>query len=242
MTAIRPSVFPPEITAAFSTRNGGVSPPPLGLNLSFKVGDDPSNVRKNREIFFGALGISIVRLAIPGQVHGTAVRRVDVPGEYTETDALITSQSGVFLCVSVADCVPVLLFDPSRGAIGAVHAGWRGTASGITIAAVRAMQSEFGSQPSGLLASIGPSASDCCYRVGEDVASRFSPSFVRREKGESFVDLKRANRSQLLEAGLRQENVELSPHCTISDASLFHSFRRDGARSGRMMAVIGRMA
>jgi len=242
MTAIRPSVFPPVITAAFSTRNGGVSPHPLGLNLSFKVGDDPANVQKNREIFFGALGISLAHLAIPGQVHGTTVRRVEGPGEYAETDALITSHAGVFLCVSVADCVPVLLVDPSRGTIGAVHAGWRGTASGITSAAVRAMQTEFGSGPAALLASIGPSASSCCYRVGEDVASRFSPSFVRREEGECFVDLKGANRSQLLEAGLRPENVELSPHCTISDALLFHSFRRDGAQSGRMMAVIGRMA
>jgi polyphenol oxidase len=242
MTLIRASVFPPGIRAGFSTRNGGVSPPPLGMNLSFMVGDNPVNVRKNREIFFGALGISPAQVAIPGQVHGTTVRRAIGPGDYPETDALISSEVGLFLCVSVADCVPILLFDPLHNALGAVHAGWRGTASSIVVAAVKAMQVEFGTLPEGLIASIGPSASGCCYKVGAEVASRFSLSFVREEGGESFVDLKGANRNQLLNAGVRPGNVELSPYCTISDSSLFHSYRRDGAKSGRMMGVIGRMA
>ncbi|HEX7572740.1 MAG TPA: peptidoglycan editing factor PgeF [Bacteroidota bacterium] len=242
MKLIRPSVFPPGIAAAFSTRNGGVSPPPLGMNLSFMVGDDPVNVRKNREIFFGALGIPPGQVAIPGQVHGTTVRRVGEPGDYPETDALITSERGLFLCISVADCVPILLFDPLHNAVGAVHAGWRGTASAIVVAAVEAMHAEFGTLPTGLIASIGPSASACCYKVGADVASRFPSSFVREERGESFVDLKGVNRGQLLDGGLQPGNVELSPYCTISDSSLFHSYRRDGAKSGRMMGVIGRMA
>ena len=242
MTAIIPSAFPPGIIAAFSTRNGGVSPPPLGMNLSFRVGDDPANVRRNRDVFFGALGIRQDRLAIPGQVHGSTVRRVDAPGEYPETDALISSEAGIFLCISVADCVPILLFDLRSKAIGAVHAGWRGSAAGIAEAAVKSMQAEFGTLPGDLVASIGPSASDCCYNVGEDVASRFPPSFRRTGKGGVFVDLKGVNRSQLLGSGLRTENIELSPYCTISDHAHFHSFRRDGEKSGRMMGVIGRIA
>jgi hypothetical protein len=212
------------------------------MNLSFRVGDDPVNVLKNREIFFGALGIPPGRLAIPGQVHGATVRRVDVPGEFPETDALISTERGLFLCITVADCVPVLLFDPVHNAVGAVHAGWRGTASAIAVAAVKAMNAEFGTDPAGLIASIGPSASDCCYRVGAEVASRFPSSFIRRERGESYVDLKGVNRSQLLDAGIQPGNVELSPYCTISGSSLFHSYRRDGVKSGRMMGVIGRMA
>jgi YfiH family protein len=167
---------------------------------------------------------------------------VTAPGEYPESDALISSERGLFLCISVADCVPILLFDPLHNAIGAVHAGWRGTASGIVMAAVEAMHAEFGTLPAGLIASIGPSASLCCYKVGADVALRIPSSFVREEHGESFVDLKGANRGQLLNAGLRPGNVELSPYCTISDSTLFHSYRRDGAKSGRMMGVIGRMA
>jgi len=242
MTSIRPLVFPPGIVAAFSTRNGGVSPPPLGMNLSFRVGDDPSNVRKNRELFFGALGIPPDLIAAPGQVHGTTVRRVDEPGEYPETDALVSSATGLFLCVSVADCVPVLLFDTQGGAVGAVHAGWRGTASAIVAEAVRAMRAEFGTPPSRIVASIGPCASACCYTVGADVASRFPQECVRNDGGGLFVDLKSANRTQLIEAGVPPGSIELSPYCTISDSSIFHSYRRDGTKSGRMMGVIGRMA
>jgi hypothetical protein len=104
------------------------------------------------------------------------------------------------------------------------------------------MHAEFGTLPAGLIASIGPSASGCCYKVGADVSSQFPGVFVRKEQGESFVDLKGVNRGQLLNAGLRPGNVELSPYCTISDSSLFHSYRRDGAKSGRMMGVIGRIA
>ena len=242
MTLIRPQVFPPGIIAGFSTRNGGVSPPPLGMNLSFRVGDDPSNVRKNREIFFGALEIPPDWIAVPGQVHGTTVRRVEEPGEYPETDALISSAKGLFLCVSVADCVPILLHDTQGGAVGAVHAGWRGTASAIVATAVGAMHAEFGTLPSRVVASIGPCASACCYAVGADVASRFQQACVRNDRGVLFVDLKSANRTQLIDAGVPPESIELSPYCTISDPSLFHSHRRDGVKSGRMMGVIGRMA
>ncbi|HTY58839.1 MAG TPA: peptidoglycan editing factor PgeF [Bacteroidota bacterium] len=242
MTVIRPAVFPEGVIAGFSTRNGGVSPAPLGMNLSFRVGDDPGNVRRNREIFFGALGISTGSLAIPGQVHGTAVLNVDRPGEYPGTDALITGTPGLFLCVSVADCVPILLFDPLRNAVAAVHAGWRGSAAGIVTAAVQAMETEFGTIPASIIASIGPSASQCCYKVGEEVASQFPPACVRMVEGVPYVDLKGANRGQLLAAGLRAENIELSPYCTISEPALLHSFRRDGQKSGRMMGVIGRMA
>lgn len=242
MTAIRSSIFPPGVVAAFSTRVGGVSPAPLGMNLSFRVGDDPASVRKNREIFFGSLGIPEENLAIPGQIHGTTVRRVDAPGDYPGTDALVSGTPGLFLCVTVADCVPLLLFDPSHIAFAAIHAGWRGTSSGIAGLAVERMHAEFGSVPGRILAAIGPSASVCCYKVGEDVASQFPPANVRRESGESFVDLKGANRGQLLTAGLKPGNIEQSPHCTISDSALFHSHRRDGTRSGRMMGVIGLMA
>jgi copper oxidase (laccase) domain-containing protein len=150
MTTIRPAIFPPDLVAAYSTREGGVSPAPLGMNLSFKVGDDPVNVIRNREIFFGGLGIPLECLAIPGQIHGASVRRADRPGDYPDTDALITSATGVFLCVSVADCVPVLLYDPRKKTAAAVHAGWRGSASAVVLAAVDAMRSAYGTTPGDL--------------------------------------------------------------------------------------------
>ena len=239
MRVIKPSIFPAGVCAAFSTRIGGVSPPPLGMNLSDRVGDDPERVKKNREIFFGGLGISVDRLAIPGQVHGMTIAKATLPGHYPKTDALITDRRDVYLCVSAADCVPILMYDPIRRVAASVHAGWRGTAAGIASAAIGALTTEFGSDPSDIYAYIGPSASECCYVVGQEVAERFPTDFIRRREDTLFVDLKGANCRLLIDAGLGARRIEISPFCTISDAHLFHSHRRDGNRAGRMMGVIG---
>jgi YfiH family protein len=229
----------PGIKTGMSTREGGVSPAPLGMNLSFNVGDDPENVRRNREIFFREIGIDENRLAAPRQVHGTAVRRVDAPGVYPDTDALITNERGVYLSVSVADCAPVLVVDAKKMAIAAVHSGWRGTRGRITSIAIRKMIEEFSCSLKDMIAYVGPCASVCCYSVGDDVASTFDDQFVFQRGNDRFVDLKMANEYQLLEAGISPRNIEVSPYCTISDAPLFHSHRRDKEKSGRMMAVIG---
>ena len=242
MNVLRPSVFPPGVVAASSTRRGGVSPLPLGMNLSFKVGDAQENVTRNRLMFFGGLGIPPDRLAIPGQVHGTSVRVVKNPGEYPETDGLLTAEPGLFLCVSTADCVPILLFDPVRRAVGAVHAGWRGTAAGIAAGGIRMMEKEFGTSAGDVLAYIGPAAGACCYNVGEELEPQFPAGCVAHRDGRTYVDLKETNRRMLLEEGVIAGRVETSPFCTISDSTLFHSHRRDGSRSGRMMAVIGLIA
>ena len=239
MRVIKPSIFPAGVCAAFSTRIGGVSPPPLGMNLSDRVGDDPERVKKNRALFFGGLGISLDRLAIPGQVHGMTVAKATLPGHYPKTDGLVTEERDVFLCVSAADCVPILLYDPVRQVVASVHAGWRGTATGIASAAIGVLTSEFGSRPSDIFVYIGPSASECCYVVGQEVAERFPSQFIRRKEDAFLVDLKGANRLLLLDAGVDTQKIEISPFCTISDAHLFHSHRRDGNRAGRMMGVIG---
>lgn len=238
---LRPAIFGEDglIVAAVSTRQGGVSPEPLGMNLSFRVGDAEENVRRNREIFFGSLGILPSELALPGQVHGAIVHRIDSPGNFLDCDALLTNAPRVFLCITVADCVPILLYDPTSKAIAAVHAGWRGTASGILARALERMSVEFSASPSRILAYLGPAASACCYVVGDEVASRFDPRFVSRTDAGPLVDLKGTNLQELLDAGVPQRQIEISPSCTISESALFHSFRRDGDRSGRMMAVIG---
>jgi YfiH family protein len=209
------------------------------MNLSFRVGDAEENVRQNREIFFGSLGILPTELALPGQVHGAIVHRIDSPGNFPDCDALLTNVPRVFLCITVADCVPILLFDPTAKAVGAVHAGWRGTASGILTKALERMSVELSVLPRRLRAYLGPAASTCCYVVGDDVASRFEPRFVSRTDAGLVVDLKGANVRELLDAGVPSDQIEISPSCTISESALFHSFRRDRDRSGRMMAVIG---
>jgi polyphenol oxidase len=238
---LRPAIFRDiaGITTAMSTRQGGVPGSRFGMNLSFRVGDDPGNVRQNRLAFFTSLGISLDRIAVPSQVHGATIREADRPGEYAECDALLTGATEVYLCITVADCVPILLYSPARGVIGAVHAGWRGTSAGILARAVERMRQAFAVDPSDLIAWLGPSAGTCCYSVGEDVASQIDPRFVSRDGRGRFVDLKSANRQLLLTSGVKPERIEVSPACTISDKAIFHSFRRDREVSGRMMAVIG---
>lgn len=229
----------PGFLFAMSIRNGGVSPPPLGMNLSFGVGDEEGNVRANRGLFFGRLGIRENDLAIPGQVHGTTVRVVDSPGRVESCDGLTTGRKGVFLCVTVADCMPVVLVDRRAHAFAVVHAGWRGTAGGIAGLAVKAMVREFQTDPSDVVAYLGPAAGSCCYEVGDDVAGHFPSEAVARRDGKLFVDLQHANLLQIRHAGVDQSRVEASNLCTICNSDRFHSFRRDGSRSGRMMAVAG---
>ena len=229
----------PFLVCALSTRLGGVSSGSFGMNLSYAVGDDPEAVTLNRKRFFGSLGIGIEDLVLQHQVHGDNVRPVIAPGAWPETDGLCTASPGLFLCVTVADCVPVFLVDPAIRAIGVVHAGWRGSAARIAAKGVRVMTEDLGANPSDMIAYIGPSAAVCCYSVGGDVASRFPASCVVREGDSYRVDLKQANREQLMEAGLGPETIEVDNSCTICNAGLYHSHRREGVLSGRMMGVIG---
>lgn len=229
-----------EINFGFSTRKGGISPEPLGMNLSFNVGDERLNVLENRERFFGMLKIGLDELAIPRQVQGGLVRRVDVQGGYDACDGLITNSYRVFLTVSTADCITVYFYDPVMKAIGGVHAGWRGSSMNIVSRAVKLMREEFGTVASDLIVFIAPAAGVCCYEVGEDVTKNFKDEFiVRSEKRNLYLDLKMHNRGELLDCGVLEPNIEISNYCTICTPELFHSYRRDGQKSGRMMGVIG---
>ncbi|MDE3057645.1 MAG: peptidoglycan editing factor PgeF [Bacteroidota bacterium] len=223
-----------------STRQGGVSPGKLGLNLSFNVGDERANVEENRNRFFHALQISESSIAFPAQCHSDKIQTVTNAGRFESCDGLMAQKENVFLAVSVADCVPVFLFDRNTKTVAAVHAGWRGTRSRILERAVQNMIEEFSVNPRDLVAFIGPSAGSCCYEVGEEVALEFTPEFITESENRKFkLDLKSANRSQLLKAGVFIENIEVHPSCTICHPERFHSYRRDGKASGRMLGVIG---
>lgn len=221
-----------------STRHGGVSGEHLGLNLSLHVGDAPENVDENRRRLFKAAGVDPGRIVTAGQCHSTRVTVVDAPAHVEAVDGLITDRGGLWLAVSVADCVPVFLVDPVKRVVAAVHAGWRGSAGAIVRTAVSVMTTTFGSVPKDLFAYIGPSASVCCYEVGREVAEQFSPEVVRLEGPRFYLDLKRENRRQLVSAGLDADKIETSPDCTIF-GGLYHSHRRDGKQSGRMWGMIG---
>ncbi|HYM20229.1 MAG TPA: peptidoglycan editing factor PgeF [Candidatus Kapabacteria bacterium] len=243
MMHIVPEIFRcfPEIIAAQSTREGGVSPMPLGLNLSNHVGDDPANVAENRKRFYAEIGVPAdAQFVYQNQIHSGNVNVVQGgEGVVPNSDALVTSEQNTFLVVSIADCTPILLYDPVAKIVAAVHAGWRGTEQLVTVNAVRAMAA-LGARPERIYAFIGASASGEHYEVGAEVATLFEKNhYTELPNGKCLLDIKKANRDQLLIAGLPLGQIEINPRCTITDDAL-HSYRRDGKRSGRMFAVIGK--
>ncbi|MGO9481952.1 MAG: peptidoglycan editing factor PgeF [Candidatus Kryptoniota bacterium] len=195
---------------------------------------------ENRKDFFGLLGFDEMSVARGEQVHGDNIRLVEAPGIYPETDALVTSSEKLMLAVSVADCVPILIVDKKSRTIAAVHAGWRGTVKKITSKTIEFMYSELKCAEENIFAFIGPSAGACCYEVDREVADQFTNYGVgKSSKREKFmIDLKAVNFSQLIDNDVPKANIEVSNYCTICDTN-FHSYRRDGDSSGRMLAAIG---
>ncbi len=189
-----------------------------------------------------------VRVVTVRQVHGTDVLAIDrrttaVSGGY---DAIVTNQPGVLVAVETADCVPILLLDASRGVYAAVHAGWRGTVGGIVTKTVKVMQDRFGCHLRSIRAAIGPSIGVCCYEVNGTVLAPLKRGFsywadvVENVKGtKAHLDLRGFNRRQLEEAGIGSDRIETVNLCTACQPDLFYSYRRDGAKTGRMMSGIG---
>jgi polyphenol oxidase len=241
---LRPTIFNhwPGVSAAHSTRHGGVSLPPYqALNLGKKTDDDPAHIVQNRQIFCAALGFTADQMAWSHQVHGTEIYHAATPGGTSGYDALMTNVPGILLCVSVADCTPILVYDTRQQAIAAIHAGWRGTVGGIITRTLEAMQTAFGTAGTDCIASIGPCISAEYFEVGPEVAEQFDTVFVHPGQwpGKYLVDLKAANAAQLRKAGLPEHHIEISPQCTIRDAADFFSHRREQGVTGRMNGAIG---
>jgi YfiH family protein len=224
----------------FTTRRGGGSAPPFdALNLGGAVGDDPERVAANWRLLERETGLRFARVR---QVHGARAVRLDSASPpAAEADAVVTRTAGVAACVSVADCVPVLLADPASGAVAAVHAGWRGTIARVAAEAVRALAAEAGAAPGRLLAAVGPAIGPCCYEVSPDLAARFAaeigPDVVRRGAAPS-LDLWASNVAVLRAAGVPAERIETLRRCTSCERDLFFSHRRDAGRTGRQVAFI----
>ncbi|WP_031526049.1 peptidoglycan editing factor PgeF [Dyadobacter crusticola] len=230
-----------NVVAAESTRHGGISPAPFqSLNLG-GTQDTYENVLENNRLFFGALHVPFATVAKSHQVHGTEILNVTEPGRFEGYDALITNQKGIQLAVTVADCTPILILDPEANAAAAIHAGWRGTAGRIVAKTVLKMQELFGTKPENCLAYIGTCVDECSFEVGEDVAQHFGDTCKRwdEEKGKFFVDLKKTNQEQLVEAGLTAEKIEISPYSTVLHNEDYFSYRSENGVTGRMLATIG---
>lgn len=245
----------PGLAHGFSTRAGGVSEGIFAsMNLGLNRGDDPACVRENYRRFQAAIGGSGGRYAMCDQVHGSAVRVIttaDVKADLYdrakyEADGLMTDVPGVTLVVFSADCIPVLLCDPERRVIAAVHAGWRGTASGIVEAAVSRMETAFGCRREDIRAAVGPGIGPCCFETHEDVpnammAAVSSPAlpYIRiKENGKFSVDLKGINAKRLERAGLNPANIAVSADCTACMPERYWSHRMLGGDRGSMAAMI----
>lgn len=227
-----PGGVPPGVTVAFSGR--GHAPEGEFIPTAFLA-------RRLAK----AVGLAETSIHWAKQVHGNAATTVREPGRAAESvqvgecDVLATDRPGVALVVQTADCVPILL--SANGAVGAAHAGWRGSARNVAGASVAALR-ELGIDPTMLSAWLGPSIGACCYEVGGDVAAQFAGDFVRTGCGSGFrLDLRAVNVAQLAEAGIPRQAIAVHPVCTKCGGDQFASWRRDGANAGRMIALIARI-
>ena len=236
---------------AFTTRLGGVSPAPFdSLNLGLHRGDDPENVAENYRILAAGLGFDLNKLVMSHQIHSDIVRVVthtDAKGidhrAYPECDALITATPGVALWIFTADCTPILLHDPVTGAVGAVHAGWRGTAAAIAAKSVEKMVECFGCDPKNIRAAIGPNIGVCCFETDADVPEAMLNAFgkaaeacIHRKNNKYYVNLKELNALALRNAGV--ENITLATECTACQCHRFWSHRVTKGIRGSQGAVI----
>ena len=244
----------------FSTRLGGVSEMPAdALSLAGFNDDAAGNILENRRRFL-KLFPGDWALAGCWQVHGADIRVVHTAAEAKPAenergdtifcDVIVSDAKGVLAGVKTADCVPILLGDPTTGAFAAVHAGWRGTLAMAVIAAVERLAKEYDVRAENLRVAIGASAGPCCYEVGSDVIDAFTSKFSNGEKlftqtrpGHATVDLLQANREQLISTGVNPERIHTAPICTMCRTDLFFSYRKEKSlhgKVGRLMAVVGR--
>lgn len=239
----------------FATRIGGVSAEAhtASLNLAFGRGDSEETVLENLSRFCGAVGINERAVISRHQIHSTAVVYADgnmcgegyfVPTE-KECDGYVTDKTGIALGVKTADCVPILFCDPDARVIGAVHAGWRGTAAGIAAECVKRM-TELGADAKKIRAAVGAAIHFCCYEVGDDfyasVASlageNIALEFVRPVNSKLHADIVGMNRRFLLESGLAADNIDICEFCTCCNHDLFFSHRYTKGVRGTMLSVI----
>ena len=245
-------VFTGDVVHCFTTRRGGVSTGYLeSLNLGVHRGDDWNNVYENYRRLGAAVGFTPEQTVFTHQTHTDIVARVGAADRgwglfrevEPERDGIYTNEPGVALVCFSADCTPILLHDPVRHAVAAVHAGWRGTAKGIAARCVEAMIREFGTDPSDLEAAIGPCIGPCCFETGPEVPEAMlsalgveAAQFMRPAGEKFFPDLKRLNALWLRRCGVH--HIDLSCDCTRCRPDRFWSHRLTGQARGSLAAVI----
>lgn len=243
-----------NITAIFTTRNGGVSQFPYNtLNFSFQRADRRENVMENFRRLSVAMNIPMEHMVLSRQVHGSNVtivgkehRGMGLTREstYGDTDALVTAEGGVALVTFYADCTPVYLYDPVKGVIGLIHSGWRSTLQNISAKTIRLMKKEFGCHSEDIRAAIGPHIGPCCFEVGDDVYRQFAVLFpnsqdkMKREHNKGKIDLSGIIQETLILEGLAKEHIHDTGRCTVCERKLFFSHRGGEGNSGTGAAVL----
>lgn len=244
------------INHAFSTRLGGVSDGEFSsMNMAFNRGDNPKNVTENYRRICSSAGFEFESLVASAQDHHTFVRAVTSkdrgigiykPRDIESVDALITNERGVTLVTYYADCTPLFFVDTNKKAIGLAHAGWRGTVGKIGKKIVEKMTKLYKTNPSDIVAAIGPAISVCCYEVDKPCADNFlnlegldTEKFVfPKENGKYLIDLLETNRQILVSSGVKPENITVSDLCTNCNSELLWSHRATKGRRGTMSAFM----
>jgi len=235
----------------FSTRKGGISSGTFeSLNFGTHHGEAEKMIQ-NLALLKHSLYLSNVHFVIPKQTHSDTIAFVDQSnynGLFENTDALITNLPNIIICIKTADCVPILLFDQVKNVVGAVHSGWKGTAQNIVGKTIEKMNRFFGSNPSDILAIIGPCIGQEKYEVGNEVIDAIKPllknpemSFfpVNNNSGKHLLNLNNVNYQLLVQAGIKEVNIDSPEICTYTNSNEFFSARRDGYKTGRMINGVG---
>lgn len=243
----------PSLVHGFTARTGGVSEPPYDtLNLGWGRDEPKNNIRINYQRLCDAYGLEYESMVLVNYEHGTNVVHAALSDKqrglgrepFAHCDALVANQNGITLVTSHADCMPIYLYDPILGAIGLAHAGWKGTLGRIGQKTAEKMIKDFGSDPKNMIAVIGPCICVNCFEVDESLGSRFAKEFTeidlcRKSKpGKMQLDLELAAASQLIDAGITEENITLMHACTYELKDNLFSHRRDNGKTGAMAAFI----
>ncbi|MCE1187786.1 MAG: peptidoglycan editing factor PgeF [Ignavibacteria bacterium] len=223
---------------SFSTKVGLDRIPPYNFNLSLSVGDSDTTVWENREEFFTGAGPGLQNVAFQKQVHESTIRIVNNSGYQGESDAMITKCTGIGLAVSTADCVPIFLYSPNKHVIAGIHSGWRSTVQEILRKTLSQLSEQFNIHGEDLYAYIGPCIQQNNFETGAEVGSQFPEKYCLKKGSKIHVDLTALNRDVLLNFGIPGKHIQASSLCSYKYGSIFHSYRREGLKSGRAYGII----